>query len=118
METNIADGDIFFKYELQRKINGGAFTPILTTPIAYTADSLYKVEHKEIAWGTVQYRVRAINSSNEYSSYRTGSLITIEEPPPETPEPPSEITINNLNNQNNTWNYDIESADYMASKHK
>ena len=107
----LADGDIFFKYELQRKINGGAFTPILTTPIAYTADSLYKVEHKEIAWGTVQYRVRAINSSNEYSSFRTGSVITIEEPPPEQLEPPNDFTISNLNNQNNTWNYDIESAE-------
>lgn len=58
-------------YRLERQVNGGSWSPILTTT---------QRSHTEIAqsdWDTVRYRVRAYHSSGGYSAYRTSDIVTI-----------------------------------------
>lgn len=58
-------------YELERSINGGAYSQI------YKGAALTYTDTITYGWNTVRYRVRSYDTSDAYSSYLTGALKTV-----------------------------------------
>lgn len=58
-------------YELERSINGGAYSQI------YKGAALTYTDTITYGWNTIRYRVRSYDSSDAYSSYLTGALKTV-----------------------------------------
>lgn len=64
------DGDTV-SYELERSKNGGSFTQI------YSGANMNYTDNITADMDTLQYRVRAVNTSNSASSYATSAVITV-----------------------------------------
>lgn len=59
------------KYSLERSVNGGTYSVIYDGTAKSYLDSI------TAGWNTVQYRVRAYDTNNDYSSYKTSNKVTI-----------------------------------------
>lgn len=67
-----SDGEIE-SYVLERRIDGGPFTQI------YTGNALTYSDTIGAEWGTVTYRVKAIDDYGDSSEYTTSSVIEVQE---------------------------------------